>query len=61
MNEEVCYIINKGKTIEWGKLITLSFFELYTVYINKLGQFFFHTYLFHTKPGKGGFSTCGLL
>ena len=27
-----------------GKMMTLTFFELYTVYIKKLGQFFFLTY-----------------
>ena len=26
------------------KMMTLTFFELFTVYINKLGQFFFHAY-----------------
>ena len=25
------------------KMLALAFFELYTVYIKKLGQFFFHT------------------
>ena len=28
-----------------GKMMTLTFFELYTVYIKKLEQFFFHTLL----------------
>ena len=28
-----------------GKMMTTTFFELYTVYIKKLGQFFFHTLL----------------
>ena len=28
-----------------GKMMTPTFFELYTVYIKKLGQFFFHTLL----------------
>ena len=28
-----------------GKMITLTFFGLYTVHVKKLGQFFFHTYL----------------
>ena len=28
-----------------GKMITLTLFELYAVYIKKLGQFFSHTYL----------------
>ena len=27
-----------------GKMMTLTFFELYTVYIKRLGQLFFHTY-----------------
>ena len=28
-----------------GKMMTLTLFELYTVYIKKLGQLFPHTYL----------------
>ena len=28
-----------------GKIMTPTFFELFTVYIKKLGQFFFHTLL----------------
>ena len=28
-----------------GKMMTPTFFKLYTVYIKKLGQFFFHTLL----------------
>ena len=28
-----------------GKMMTLIFFELFTVYMKKLGQFFFHTLL----------------
>ena len=46
MDEKNCYITNKGKMAknEWENLMILTFFELYTVYIKKLGQFFFHTY-----------------
>ena len=28
-----------------GKMMTLTIFELYTLYIKKLGQFLFYTYL----------------
>ena len=28
-----------------GKMMTMTFFELYEVYIKQLGQLFFHTYL----------------
>ena len=47
MDEKICYITNKGKIAknEWENLMILTFFELYTVYIKKLGQSFFHTYL----------------
>ena len=41
MNEEICSITNEGKTArnEWG-MMTPTFFEVYAVYIKKLGQFF---------------------
>ena len=29
---------------EW-QMMKVTFFDLYTVYMNKLGQFFFHSYL----------------
>ena len=35
------------------KIMTLTFFELYTVYIKKLGQFFSHTLLaIHLSVGS---------
>ena len=41
MNKGICCITNKEK---WpginGKMMTQIFFELYTVYVKKLGQFF---------------------
>ena len=47
MNKEISCITNKRKTAknEWENLMTLIFFELYTVYIKKLEQFYFHAYL----------------
>ena len=46
MNEEICCITNKGKRKKWlwmnGKMMTLTIFELYIVYVKKLGEFFFH-------------------
>ena len=27
-----------------GKMMTLTFFDIYRVYVKKLGPFFFHTY-----------------
>ena len=56
MNEEIRCITNQGKTAknEWENLMSLTFFELYTVHIKKLGQFFFRTYsltcLTHYSP-----------
>ena len=45
MNEEIRCITNKEKGAKMnGKIMTLTFFELYTVYMKKLGQFFFHAY-----------------
>ena len=46
MNEEICCITKKGKIPknEWENDGS-DFFELYTVHILKLGQFFFPTYL----------------
>ena len=37
MNEGICCITNKRKMAknEWENLMTLTFFELYTVYIYK--------------------------
>ena len=43
-NEEICCITNKGKVDKNEWEMTLTFFELYTVYMKKLGQCFFHTY-----------------
>ena len=45
MNEKICCITNKGKTVknEWENL--MACFELYTVYIKKIEQFFFLSYL----------------
>ena len=45
MNEKICYITNKWKTVnnEW-EMMTVTFFKLYIVYNKKIGQFFFHTY-----------------
>ena len=46
MNEGIRCITNKEKRPRMnGKMMTPIFFELYTVYIKKLGQFFFHTLL----------------
>ena len=37
--------MEKEKTARMnGKMMTVTFFKLYTVYINKLGQLFFLTY-----------------
>ena len=44
MNKEICCITNKGITAKNEWEITLTFFELYTVYIKKIGQFLFHNY-----------------
>ena len=45
MNEENCCIILKGKMPRINeKMMILAFFKLYSVYIKRLGQFFFHTY-----------------
>ena len=55
MNEEICCITNKGKTAkdEWETDYSSTFFELYTVYIKKLGQFFSHTLLaIHLSVGS---------
>ena len=46
MNEVIHCITNKTKTPKKnGKMMTLTFVELYTVHLKKLGQFFFCTYL----------------
>ena len=44
MNEEIHSITNNEKTAKnkW-KMMTQTFFELYTVYIKRLGQLIFHT------------------
>ena len=43
MNEKLFYISNKEQTAKnKEKMMTLTFFELYTVYIKSLRKFFFH-------------------
>ena len=45
MSEEICCITKKGRVAKKdGKLMSLTFFELYSVY-KKLGQLFLHTCL----------------
>ena len=46
MNEEICCITNKRKTTknEWENVNSMTFYELYAVYIKKLGLFFFYIY-----------------
>ena len=41
MNEEICCITNKENGKMNGKMITLTFFELYTVYIKNQNNSFF--------------------
>ena len=57
MNVEICCITNKGKRKngyksigKWWLWHSLSF--IYAVYIKKLGQFFFHTYLLTSWKNK---------
>ena len=54
MNEEIRCITNEKKWPRMNeKMMTLTFFELYTVYIKKLGQFFSHTLLaIHLSVGS---------
>lgn len=46
MNKLIALLtMEKEKTARMnGKMMTVTFFKLYTVYINKLGQLFFLTY-----------------
>ena len=45
MNKEIRCISNKRKQLRMnGKMMTLTLFQLYTVYIKKLRQSFFHAY-----------------
>ena len=44
MKKLVAFLTKEKKLRMNGKMITLTFFQLYTVYIKKLGQFFFHAY-----------------
>ena len=45
MNEKFLVIPTKEKHLRMnGKMMTLTFFELYTMHIKKLGEFFFYTY-----------------
>ena len=45
INKEIRCITNRGKKPRMnGKIITLTFFELYTVYIKNWDNSFFHTY-----------------
>ena len=39
-------LLTKEKQLRMkGKTMTLTFLELSTVHVNRIGQFFFHTYL----------------
>ena len=41
--KKLCCITNKAKTAKnEGEMMILTFFELYTVYIKRFGEFFFH-------------------
>ena len=54
MNEEICCLTDEGKMAknEWENDDS-NFFEIYTVYIKKLGQFFSHNLLvIHRSAGK---------
>ena len=40
MNKFIALLMKETQAGMNGKMVTLTFFELYTVYIKKLGQFF---------------------
>ena len=45
MNEKFVALLTKEKWPRMNGKMTLTFFQFYTLYIKKLGQFFFHTLL----------------